>query len=69
MDSWNVYGVDGNLKRLRNRTNNAIESYNCRMNSLLLKKPSLVEFVQILKQETIAQAEKLDNVRILWHDT
>ncbi len=62
LDSWNVCRMDGNLK---NRTNNVIDSYNCWMNSLFLKKPSLVEFVYILKQESIAWAEKLDDdVRI-----
>lgn len=34
LDSWNMYGVDGSLKKIRNLTNNAIEVYNFRFNNL-----------------------------------
>jgi hypothetical protein len=46
-----------------NRTNNALESYNRRFNDLFHKKPSLIEFVQILEAESRKQAAELEDIR------
>jgi hypothetical protein len=45
-----------------NRTNNALESYKRRFNDLLPKKPSLIEFVQILEAESRKQAKELEDI-------
>ena len=46
-----------------NRTNNAVESYNCRFNRLFSKQPNPIEFNQIVMDESIRQAESLQNIR------
>jgi hypothetical protein len=50
-----------------NRTNNALESYNHQFNHLFPKIPTLIEFVQLVEQETRDRAEKLDIIRIGKH--
>jgi hypothetical protein len=45
-----------------NRTNNALERYNKRFNSLFPKKPTLIDFVQTVEAESRAQAEELRQV-------
>ncbi len=46
-----------------NRTNNALKRYNTRFNALFPKKPSLVEFVQIIEAKCRYQADMLQQVR------
>ena len=63
MDSCNICDADGDVKAFVNRTNNALERYNRRFNDLLNKKPSLIEFVQILEEESRKQAAELEDIR------
>ncbi len=46
-----------------NRTNNALERYDKRFNALFPKKPSLLEFVQIVEAKRRVQADDLRQVR------
>ena len=68
---WNICARAGEYITLVNRTNNGIESYNNRINELYTKKPSMIEFVTTLEEESVNQAtnwlkiatgEKQDNV-------
>ena len=43
--------MDGTSYDLVNRTNNGLERYNRHFNGLFNKKPSLLEFVQIVEEE------------------
>jgi hypothetical protein len=63
LDSWNICDADGDVKAFVNRTNNALERYNRRFNDLFHKKPSLIEFVQILEEESRKQAAELEDIR------
>jgi hypothetical protein len=45
-----------------NRTNNTLEHYNRHYNSLFLKIPNIIEWIQITEKESRYQAEKLDNI-------
>jgi hypothetical protein len=62
LDSWNICDADGDIKFV-NRTNNALERYNRHFNDLFPKKPSLIEFVQILEEESRKQAAELEDIR------
>ncbi len=46
-----------------NRTNNALERYNRRFNSIFLKTPSLIEFNELVKNETLRQEDILNDIR------
>jgi hypothetical protein len=46
-----------------NRTNNALECYNRRFNSIFLKTPSLIEFNELVKNESLQQEEILNDIR------
>ena len=49
---------------LRNRTNNALERYNRRINSLFLTpRPSLALFVTKIEEESRAQVIRLEDIR------
>jgi hypothetical protein len=48
---------------MANRTNNALEPYNWRCNSLFLKIPNIINWIQITEKESRYQAVKLDNMR------
>ncbi len=63
ISSWNICEKDGEYVDFVNRTNNALERYNRRFNSLFPKKPSLIEFVQVVENESRAYAEDLRQVR------
>ena len=52
LNSWNICEEDGKYKKLMNRTNNGLESYNRRFNELFKKQPSLLEFVTIVEEES-----------------
>ncbi len=62
--SWNICGQDNKYKELMNRTNNGLERYNKRFNGLFDgRKPTLLEFVQIVESESREQAQMMDDVR------
>ena len=63
LSSWNIKQDDGTIIPMVNRTNNSLECYNRRFNSLFPKTPSIIEFVQVIEKESRYQAEKLDNIR------
>ena len=46
-----------------NRTNNALEAYNRRLNSIFLKTPSLFEFNELVKNESLRQENILNDIR------
>ena len=52
VSSWNICEKDGEYVDFANRTNNALERYNRQFNSLFPKKPSLIEFVQVVENES-----------------
>ena len=55
--------TDGTTYDLENRTNNGLERYNHHFNSLFNKKPSLLEFVQIVEKESRFQDQKNTDIR------
>ena len=63
--SWNICEENGEYIELTNRTNNALERYNRRINELFKDKkpPRLIEFVQICEKESRFQAEQLRQIR------
>jgi hypothetical protein len=65
LESWNICGKDGNYKNFVNRTNNGLESYNDRFNNLFPGKhrPSLIDFVVKVEEESRRQAAELDDIR------
>ena len=46
-----------------NRTNNALEAYNRRFNSIFQKTPSLIEFNELVKNESLRQEDILNDIR------
>jgi hypothetical protein len=62
--NWNVKLDDGSIIPFVNRTNNALERYNRTFNNLFLKKPTLLEFVRVVEQESRRQAHKLQDIRM-----
>ncbi len=46
-----------------NRTNNVLERYNRRFNSIFLKTPLLIEFNELVKNETLRQENILNYIR------
>ncbi len=59
---WNISqkeGPDGSFFDVVNRTNNGLERYNRHFNRLFNKRPSLLEFVQIVEKESRFQDQKL----------
>ena len=64
MATWNVSGNANDDYDLRNRTNNALECYNRRLNSFFPSPhPSLPHFVQKIEEESRYQAKRLDDMR------
>lgn len=63
LDNWNVCDNSGHYKKVLNRTNNGIESYNKCFNGLFEKKPTLLEFAEFVERESCYQAERLNLVR------
>jgi hypothetical protein len=55
--SWNLMSDEGSPVEIVNRTNNALESYNRRLNALFLKQPTLIEFAMIIEKESREQAQ------------
>ena len=63
---WNICemeGPDGTFFDYVNRTNYGLERYNRHFNSLFNKRPSLLEFVQIVERESRFQDQKLNDIR------
>jgi hypothetical protein len=63
---WNISqmeGPDGTFFDVVNRTNNGLEKYNRHFNNLFNKRPSLLEFVQIVEKESRFQDQKLNDIR------
>ena len=63
---WNILqmeSMDGTSYDLVNRTNNGLERYNRHFNGLFNKKPSLLEFVQIVEEESHFQDQKNTDIR------
>ena len=63
---WNILendGPDGTTFDVVNRTNNGLERYNRHFNGLFNKKPSLLEFVQIVEEESRFQDQKNTDIR------
>ena len=56
-------GPDGTTFDVVNRTNNGLERYNRHFNGLFNKKPSLLEFVQIVEEESHFQDQKNTDIR------
>jgi hypothetical protein len=54
--------VDKNVNVV-NRTNNGLEQYNRYFNGLFHKRPSLLEFIQIVEKESCFLDEKLNDIR------
>jgi hypothetical protein len=54
---------DGTILPTVSRTNNALEHYNQRSNKLFNKKPSLMEFILVVEEESHHHAQKLQNIR------
>ena len=46
-----------------NRTNKALEAYNRRFNSIFQKTPSLIEFNELVKNESLRQENILNDIR------
>ena len=64
MSTWNVSENASNDYELRNRTNNALENYNRRVNSLFpTAHPSLGHFVHKIEEESRYQLKCLDDIR------
>ncbi len=62
-NNWNIREDDGHFLQMVNRTNNALESYNRRFNSIFLKTPaSLIEFNELIKKESLHQEDILNDI-------
>ena len=64
LDSWNICDDDGKYKELMNHTNNGLKRYNKRFVGLFEKKPSLLEFFEVVEAESRYQAQFLEDIRI-----
>ena len=64
MSTWNVHSNTTESYDLRNRTNNALEKYNRRINGFYpYPHPSLALFVTKIEEETRYQIKRLDDIR------
>ena len=59
---WNIREEDGQFLQMVNRTNNAIEVYNRRFNSIFLKTPLLIEFNELVNNESLRQKDILNDI-------
>jgi len=65
MECWNIIDRDESHYDLQNRTNNALERYNCAINDLFpTPYPSLLLFVQTIESEAREQVQRLDDIRV-----
>ena len=64
MKTWNIRDEFDEYVKVLARTNNGLERYNKRLNSLFnTNRISILNFVSTLKKESIFQVEKLDKIR------
>jgi hypothetical protein len=63
LNYWIICKENGFCIKTINRTNNAVESCNGRFNRKFSKQPNIIEFNQIVLEESIRQAETLQNIR------
>ena len=62
--SWNIRDEFDEYIKVLARTNNGLEQYNKRLNSLYnTNRVSILNFIETLKKESIYQVEKLNNIR------
>ena len=60
---WNIHSDDDSHLNLQNRTNNALERYNCSLNDTFSSPhPSLLQFVTTIEEEARFQARRLDDI-------
>ena len=64
LDSWNICDEDGKHKEILNRTKNGLERYNKRFNRFFEKKPSLIEFCEVVEAESRYQDQVLEDVQM-----
>ena len=62
--TWNIHDDDEKYFYPENRTNNALERYNCLMNEKIhTPHPSLLVFVQTIELESSELVERCENIR------
>jgi hypothetical protein len=61
-NNWNIREDDGHFLQMVNRTNNELECYNHRFNSIFLKMPLLIEFNELVKKESLHQEDILNDI-------
>ena len=64
LDSWNICDEDGKYKKLMNRTNIGLMSYNKQFNGLFENNPSLIEFCEVVEAESHYQAQFLEDIHM-----
>ena len=62
LDSWNICEEDGTYKKIMNRTNNGLERYNRHYNELFANTPSLLEFCEVMEEESRRVARRLQDI-------
>ena len=64
ISSWNIVNEDGEFWEIQNRTNNALERYNRKMNKIFgLPHPSVALFIENIEIESRRQVIRLDDIR------
>ena len=62
LDAWHLLDKDGHVKDIVARTNNALERFNRNMGEDLPTHPSLLPFVEMIKNESDNHVLRLDNI-------
>ena len=60
---WNLHNKRGELRRVQDRTNNALESLNLQMGNRLPHHPSLLHFTTALEEETRLHVQRMNEIR------
>ena len=64
VDVWNLFGQDGDIVALQNRTNNALEQYNQEVGKLVpCPHPTLLHFIEKIEDESRRIVRELDLIR------
>lgn len=66
INTWSIYGADGEKKKWQNRKNNALESYNRQFPKTKIfdrDHPNLLHFIEKLEEETRRLVNWLDDIR------
>jgi hypothetical protein len=62
---WNINELSSEEDDIQNRTNNPLESYNRILNTVFpTPHPSLAQFIEVIKQQSIGYVHKLYNIRM-----